>query len=315
MPVNCFSGKNVLITGGTGSFGHAATQELLKQNVASLTIFSRDEEKQFSMQHQFTDPRIKYVIGDVRDYEAVHEAMKGMDIVYHAAALKIIPTCENHPMESLKTNVLGTWNIKKAATENEAEKAIFIGTDKSVLPVNVYGACKMFAEKLWVQNQDGITKFSSVRYGNILGSRGSIVPYFKELIEQGKPIPITHPEMTRFILTLKQAFGLVMRATEEMKGGEIYVPKIPACKIMDLALALSGDDYPAETVGVRAGEKIHETLINQEEFRRTEDKGNYYVVHPYGKFENAEPKEYSSDKTKMLTVEELRIMLKEEGWI
>jgi len=313
--MNCFENRNVLITGGTGSFGHAATQELLRQNVASLTVFSRDEEKQFSMQREFADPRMRYIIGDVRDYQAIHEAMKGMDLVYHAAALKIIPTCERHPMESLKTNVLGTWNVKKAAAENGVEKALFIGTDKSVQPVNVYGACKMFAEKLWVQSQAGNTKFSSVRYGNILGSRGSIVPYFKELISQGKPIPITHPEMTRFTLTLKQAFGLVMRATEEMRGGEIFVPKIPACKVTDLALALSGDDYPANVVGVRAGEKIHETLINQEESRRTEDRGEYYVVHPYGRYENAEPKEYSSDKTTMLTVEELRAMLKEQGWI
>lgn len=312
--MECFDGKNVLITGGTGSFGRTATQESLKQNIASLTIFSRDEEKQFSMKREFTDDRIGFIIGDVRDYEAVSEAMKGVDIVYHAAALKIISTCEQYPIESLKTNVIGTWNVKRAAARNGVDRAIFIGTDKSVQPVNVYGACKMFAEKLWIQKQ-GNTRFSSVRYGNILGSRGSIVPYFKELVKQGKPLPITHLDMTRFTLTLKQAFALVMRATEEAKGGEIYIPKIPACKVTDLGLALYGENYLSKVVGVRQGEKIHETLINQEESRRTEDKGDYYVVHPYGKFENAEPKEYSSDKTKKLTIEELREMLKSEGWI
>ena len=309
-------GKRVLITGGTGSFGHIAVKELLKHRIEELRVFSRDEEKQLDMQREIQDGRLKFVIGNVRDYERVCEVTEGVHIVYHAAALKIIPVCEKFPMESLKTNILGTWNVKKATIKNRVEKSIFIGTDKAVQPVNIYGTCKMFAEKMWVQSQHDHSKFSSVRYGNVVGSRGSVVPFFKELIKNQKPLPITHPDMTRFLITLKQAMGLVFYTTEQMKGGEIFIPILPSCKIVDLANIMGGTDYPLETVGIRPGEKIHEVLVSEEEFRRTEEKKGYYIIHPYGIYDSGKVKEeFTSENAERLTTEGIQKLLKESGWI
>lgn len=307
-------GKSVLITGGTGSFGHIAVSELLKTDVKEITVFSRDEEKQLDMQREIQDDRLKFMIGDVRDYERVCEVSKGVDVIYHAAALKIIPVCEKFPMESHKTNILGTWNVKKAAIENMVEKSVFIGTDKAVQPVNVYGACKMFAEKMWVQTQAECSKFSSVRYGNVVGSRGSIVPFFRQLIQKGKPLLLTHLDMTRFLLTLQQAIGLVFYATEHMEGGEIFIPILPSCKIVDLAKVMAGNNYPLETVGIRPGEKIHEVLVSEEEFRRVEEKSGYYIIHPYGTYNSGKIKEeFTSENAERLTVEGIQKLLKESG--
>lgn len=308
--------KTVLITGGTGSFGHMAVKELLKQSVQEIRLFSRDEEKQLDMQREIKDKRLKFLIGNVRDYERVCEAAENVDIIYHAAALKIIPVCEKFPMESLKTNILGTWNVKKAAIENAVEKSIFICTDKAVQPVNLYGACKMFAEKMWVQSQYDYSKFSSVRYGNVVGSRGSVVPFFKQLIEKGKPLPITHPDMTRFLITLQQAIDLVFYATEHMTGGEIYVPKLPACRIVDLAKVMAGKDYPLKIAGIRPGEKIHEMLVSEEEFRTTEEKNGCYVIHPYGSYISGKVKaEFTSENAERLDSEGIKKLLEGGEWL
>ena len=307
--------KTVLIIGGTGSFGHIAVRELLKHDVEQIRIFSRDEEKQLDLQREIQDDRLQFMIGDVRDYERVCEVSEGVDIIYHAAALKIIPVCEKFPMESLKTNILGTCNVKKAAIENRVEKSVFIGTDKAVQPVNIYGACKMFAEKMWVQTQTQWSKFSSVRYGNVVGSRGSVVPFFKQLIQKRKPLPLTHPDMTRFLITLQQAIDLVFYATEHMEGGEIFIPKLPSCRLVDLANIMAGGigmNYPLETVGIRPGEKIHEVLVSEEEFRRTEEKNGYYIIHPYGTYNSGKIKEeFTSENAEKLTAEGIRQLLNE----
>ena len=308
--------SKVLITGGTGSLGHIVVRELIKRDVQEIRVFSRDEEKQLDMRREIHDDRLKFVIGNVRDYERVSEAVKNVNVIYHAAALKIIPVCEKFPIESIKTNILGTWNVKKAAIENRVEKSIFIGTDKAVQPVNLYGACKMIGEKLWVQSQDEYSKFSSVRYGNVVGSRGSVVPFFKQLIKQHKFLPITHPDMTRFLITLQQAIGLVLYATEHMEGGEIYVPKLSACKVVELAKVMAGEKYPLKTVGIRPGEKIHEVLISEEEFRRTEEKSGYYIIHPYGRYESRKVKEeFTSENAERLNSEGIRKLLEESGWL
>lgn len=308
--------SKVLITGGTGSFGHMAVRELIKRDVQEIRIFSRDEEKQLDMRREIRDDRLKFVIGNVRDYEQVSEAVKNVNVIYHAAALKIIPVCEEFPMESVKTNLFGTWNVKKAAIENKVEKSIFIGTDKAVQPVNVYGACKMLGEKMWVQSQAEHSKFSSVRYGNVVGSRGSVVPFFKELIRKQRPLPITHSDMTRFLITLQQAIGLVFYATEHMSGGEIYVPRLPACRIVDLAKAMAGDDYPLENLGIRRGEKIHEVLVSEEEFRRTEEKTGYYIIHPYDRYDSGKAKEeFTSENAERLSTEGMKKLLRESGWL
>lgn len=305
--------KTVLVTGGTGSFGNFITRELLKSGVNEVRIFSRDEEKQLKMSRKFEDERLKFIIGNVRDYERVLEATTGVDILYHAAALKIIPYCERHPVECLKTNILGTLNVKRAASECGVQNNIFISTDKASKPVNMYGMTKAVGEKIWLNKEFGSTsKFAVVRYGNVVGSRGSVVPYFRELVEKGEPLPVTHNSMTRFLITLQQAINLVFYATEEMDGGEIFVPDIPACKIVDLVEAIGGEKYPIKLSGVRPGEKIHECLIQEDEFRRIEKAGEYYVIHPYGKYECPEVRKgLTSQNARQLSVEEVRELLKE----
>jgi FlaA1/EpsC-like NDP-sugar epimerase len=309
---NIFDEKTVAVTGGTGSFGHFITRELLKSNAREILIFSRDEEKQLEMKRVFPDPRLHFVIGDVRDYDRVVEATQ-TDYLYHAAALKIIPTCEENPGEVYKTNVKGTLNVKNACVRNRVEKAILISTDKAVKPVNTYGMTKALAERLWLGPELAVeTAFSVVRYGNVMGSRGSIIPFFKQLISQREPLPITHRAMSRFWLTLRQAIDLVFYATDQMQGGEIFVPRIPASLIVDLAKALAGDSYPTREVGIRPGEKIVETLISEEEIRRTEERKSCFVIHPYGRYVNNNPaNEYTSASVRQLSVPEIRALLKE----
>lgn len=312
-----FKGKSVLVTGGTGSFGNFIVPELLKRDVEEVVVFSRDEEKQLDMRRRITDERLRFVIGDVRDSQCVLENLN-VDTVYHAAALKIIPTCEGFPVENLKTNVLGTLNVKLACQKNGVKKALFLSTDKAVKPVNSYGMAKALAEKIWLNNHaDSTTLFSAVRYGNVIGSRGSVVPFFKDLIAEKKPLLITHPKMTRFLITLKQAVNLVFYATEHMVGGEIFVPDIPATDIITLAHAMTNSaDYPMKTVGIRSGEKIHECLISEEEYPRAEDvdKG-IYVVHPYGSYKTSMMNgELTSANARQLSIDETRSLLKEAGF-
>lgn len=312
-----FKEKTVLITGGTGSFGRWILKDILATSVKEVRILSRDEEKQLDVKREANDPRIKFFIGDVRDYNRVAQACRGVDIVYHAAAQKIIDSCEENPTEAFKTNVLGTWNVKRASVACDVERSVLISTDKAVKPVNLYGMTKGMAERIWIRNEDAESKtvFAVVRYGNVIGSRGSVVPYFTQLIEDEKPLPITHREMTRFLITLRQATELVFHATQHSAGGEIFVPDLPACRIVDLAKAMSGDEYPLTFVGIRLGEKIHECLIQEYEIHRTEKKGKYFIVHSDLKLNHGDlADEYTSDKTRLLDKKGIVALLKDAGW-
>jgi len=277
--------KTILITGGTGSFGHFIIPKLLEKGVKEIRVFSRDEEKQLDMGREFTDERLKFIIGNIRDYDRLLESTKGIQILYHAAALKIITFCERNPLEAIKTNVLGTWNVKNAATANGVEKAVLISTDKAVKPVNLYGMTKAVGEKIWINDEFKTeTEFAVLRYGNIIGSRGSIIPFFKKLVEEGKPLPITHPKMTRFLITPNQAAKLVFKTTELKMDKKILIPTLPACRILDLVEVIAGEDYPTKFIGIRPGEKIHECLIQEDELRRAERIEDGYIIHPYGEY-------------------------------
>jgi len=306
--------EEVLITGGTGSFGQYMTRHLMDTGKYRVKIFSRDEQKQEEMRRTYGNKNIEYVIGDVRDYQSVKDATEGIDIVLHASALKIITTCEENPLEALKTNTLGTYNVKKACIENDVYKAILISTDKAVKPINFYGMSKAMAEKIFILNNDSARPiFNVVRYGNVLSSRGSVIPFFRKLMEQGKALPVTDCRMTRFLLPLRDAIDLVVYAIEQtnmVNQNCIYVPKINACLILDLAMTLAGAEYPIEEVGIRQGEKIHECLINEEEMIRTEDMGDYYIIRPFG-WKGRMHGEYTSDQN-LLTTKELKKM-DEEG--
>jgi UDP-glucose 4-epimerase len=294
--------NRVLITGGTGSFGQYMTKYLINTGNYYVRIFSRDEQKQEDMRRQLGNKNIDYVIGDVRDYQSVKDATEDIETVLHASALKIITTCEENPLEALKTNTLGTYNVKKACIENEVHKAILISTDKAVKPINFYGMSKAMAEKIFILNNKNIKPiFNVVRYGNVLSSRGSVIPYFRKLIQEGKSLPITDFNMTRFLLPLYEAIDLVMYAMENsdiVNRNCIYVPKINSCKISDLAKTLAGEDYPLHESGIRQGEKVHECLINEEEMLRTEDMGDYYIIKPFG-WKGHLSGEYTSNDTVM----------------
>jgi UDP-glucose 4-epimerase len=309
-----FEAKTVLITGGTGSFGRWILKETLENPVEEVRIFSRDEEKQLDVMREVSDSRVKFLIGDVRDYGRVAQACRGVHVLYHAAAQKVIGSCEENPVEAIKTNVIGTWNVKRAAIANRVERGIFISTDKAVKPVNLYGMTKGLAEKIWIDMEaKSKVKLAVVRYGNVIGSRGSVIPYFRQLIKEKKPLPITHPEMTRFLITLRQAIELVFHATENSRGGEIYVPDLPACNIVDLAKVMGGEKYPLKFVGIRPGEKIHECLIQEYEIHRTQKKGKYFVIHHPGSQLNYKDleEEYTSDKTRRLNKKGILTILKE----
>ncbi len=310
-----FEDKTVLVTGGTGSFGKWILKELLKTSVREIRIFSRDEEKQLDVRREVSDSRLKFFLGDVRDYDRVLEVCRGVDIVYHAAAQKIIDSCEDHPEEALKTNVLGTLNVKRSSLQCGVERCIFLSTDKAVKPVNFYGMTKAMAEKIWIHKEENsLTKFTVVRYGNVIGSRGSVVPFFKQLIKEGKPLPITHRDMTRFLITLEQAIKLVLYATEDGLDGAIYIPDLPACKIIDLAKAMTDDLYSLNFVGIRQGEKIHECLIHEHEIGRTVKHDGYFVILQDGTKGDTLTKEYTSDTTRLLDRDGILALLKESGW-
>ncbi|MFH2058493.1 MAG: UDP-N-acetylglucosamine 4,6-dehydratase (inverting) [Pseudomonadota bacterium] len=316
--------KTILITGGTGSFGKKFIQMVLDMyKPAKLIIFSRDELKQFEMSQTWNinkDPCIRYFLGDVRDKERLYKAFSGVDYVIHAAALKQVPAAEYNPEEFIKTNILGAMNVIDAALFNNVKKVVALSTDKACNPINLYGATKLCSDKLFIAanvypGAEKETIFSVVRYGNVLGSRGSVIPFFKERSKTGV-LPITDPNMTRFWITLDQAVHFVLKVLEVSKRGELYVPKIPTMNITDLATAIS----PAcrqEVVGIRPGEKIHEALIGEDEWRNTTEYKDCYVIRPrqYGgneDFENGgkpcvEGFSYASDNQEnVLTVEELR---------
>lgn len=279
--------KTILITGGTGSFGHKFTERIFKKyNPKKIIIYSRDEYKQYLMQKRYEPwiKRMRFLIGDVRDQDRLYRAFEGVEVVIHAAALKHVPAMEYNPIEAVKTNIHGAENVINAALDRQVKKIIALSTDKSVHPVNLYGATKMVSDKLFVHANAyrGYKDmcFSVVRYGNVAGSRGSVIPYFKSLLEKGeKKLPITHPEMTRFWISLDEGVDLVFEAIEKAKGTEIYVAKIPSFKVTDLARAMA-PDVEMVAVGMRAGEKMHELMITKEDSRKAYDYGNYYIIYP-----------------------------------
>lgn len=276
--------KVVLVTGGTGSFGRRFISTILRDTkAAKVIVFSRDELKQFQMQADYAgESRIRFFLGDVRDKDRLYRAFDEVDIVVHAAALKQIPAAEYNPFEAVKTNIMGAQNIIDAAIDRRVSKVVALSTDKASSPINLYGATKLVSDKLFVAGNayagDHDTVFSVVRYGNVLGSRGSIVPLFRNMAAEGK-VRITDERMTRFWIHLDEAVGLVMTAFDEMVGGEIFVPKIPSMKLMDMAEALA-PGVPIEFIGIRPGEKLHEEMISVHDARRTRDRGTHYVILP-----------------------------------
>lgn len=313
----------VLVTGGTGSFGRKFAEIMLRDvGPAKLIIFSRDELKQHEMRTTgFDHPCLRYFVGDVRDVDRLRRAMRGVDVVVHAAALKQVPSCEYNPIEAVLTNVIGARNVIEAALDNDVKKVVAISTDKAVSPVNLYGATKLVAEKLFVQanaySGAGPTRFSCVRYGNVVGSRGSVIPLFLEQRKKGK-VTVTDPRMTRFWLTLEKGVKFVLLCTEMMHGGEVFVPKIPSMNIMDLVAALA-PDCEVEKTGIRPGEKLHEALISQDEASRALELEEMFIIkpaHPWWQADNWKaarpvPEEFryvSNHNTRWLSVEDLRTL-------
>ncbi len=323
-----FNDKSILITGGTGSFGQKCTETLLrKYRPKRLVIFSRDELKQFEMAQKFSPeswPCMRYFIGDVRDRDRLYRAFQGVDYVIHAAALKQVPAAEYNPTECIHTNIGGGENIINAAADLGVKKVVALSTDKAVSPINLYGATKLCSDKLFVAANIYVgsrTRFSVVRYGNVMGSRGSVIPYFIRKRDEGGPLPVTDSRMTRFWITLQQGVNMVLRAFELSGGGEIFVPKIPSMKILELAEAVAPGMSTVE-VGIRPGEKLHETMITAEDSRHTLDIGEYYVIKPET-FEYKGPKGISvpegfaynsGSNDAWLSVDELRTALREQGF-
>jgi UDP-N-acetylglucosamine 4,6-dehydratase len=278
-----WTGLTVLLTGGTGSFGKKFTEVMLREHkLKKLIIFSRDELKQHEMRMVYDDPCLRYFIGDVRDEERLHRAMRGVDVIVHAAALKQVPSCEYNPFEAVKTNILGAQNIIDVAIDADVKKVMAISTDKAVNPINLYGATKLVAEKLFVQGNAYAggkgTRFGCVRYGNVVGSRGSVIPVFRKQRVNGK-ITITDERMTRFWITLEQGVRFVIKCTGIMRGGEVFVPKIPSMRIVDLADVVAPDSE-REIVGIRSGEKLHEVLVSRDESRYTLEFEDMYLIQP-----------------------------------
>ncbi len=320
-----FNDRTIIITGGTGSFGNAVLNRFLNTDIKEIRIFSRDEKKQDDMRKFYNNPKIKFYIGDVRDYDSVVNAMGGADYVFHAAALKQVPSCEFFPIQAVKTNILGAENVIKSAIANSVKKLIVLSTDKAVYPINAMGMSKALMEKVMIaysrQQPENGTVLCGTRYGNVMASRGSVIPLFIEQIKAHKPITITDPEMTRYLMSLEEAVELVIYAYQNGSQGDIFVQKSPACTIQDLAQALI-ELFEAKTeikiIGTRHGEKKHETLVNREEMARAIDLPGYYRIPAderdlnYGLyFEKGEPKvnilhEYTSENTQRLTIPEIK---------
>ena len=326
------NGKTILITGGTGSFGKKFIKIIFEKypEIKKVIVFSRDEYKQFVMSNmpEFLDnKKLRFFIGDVRDRDRLYRAFEGVDIVIHAAALKQVPSCEYNPFEAIKTNVLGAQNVIDAAIDRRIKKVVALSTDKACAPINLYGATKLCSDKLFIAGNvyagPNDTRFSVVRYGNVAGSRGSVIPYFKELVEKGaKELPITDAKMTRFWLKLENAVEMVLMALEIMKGGELFVKKIPSMNVVDLAKAIA-PALSIKNVGVRPGEKIHEVMITKEDARNTIEFNDYYIVKPPFELKHLQKSyqdgvsvdndfEYSSGKNKKwLTMEQMKKMINE----
>lgn len=313
---------SILITGGTGSFGKAFIKYILAEKPHRLVVFSRGEHLQEEMAREFNDPCLRFFIGDVRDAKRLEMAMNGIDIVIHAAALKIVPICEYNPIEAVHTNITGAENVIRASLSTRVRKVIALSTDKAVNPVNLYGATKLAAEKLFMAARslsgNHGCRFSVVRYGNVVGSRGSVVPFFRSVARQNLPIPITHPEMTRFWITMDRAISAVTNALNMMEGAEIFVPKIPSIRISDLATAIA-PGRQQNVIGIRPGEKIHEVLMTEDESNCAIDAGDQFIIYPHG---DPRPKahwqwkpvppdyRYSSEyNERWLSITELREML------
>jgi len=278
-----FTNKTLLITGGTGSFGNAVLNRFLDTDIGEIRIFSRDEKKQDDMRRRLNNPKVKYFIGDVRDFNSIDFAMRGVDYVFHAAALKQVPSCEFFPIEAVKTNVMGAENVLRAAIHNNVENVVILSTDKAVYPINAMGLSKAMMEKVMIANSRSVTKtvLCGTRYGNVMASRGSVIPLFVKQIKEGNPITITDPNMTRFMMTLEDAVDLVLFAFQNANPGDMFVQKAPAATIEVLAQALKElyhADNPIKIIGTRHGEKLYETLVNREEMLKAEDMGSYFRV-------------------------------------
>ena len=337
-----FTNKTLLITGGTGSFGNAVLDRFLDTDLKEIRIFSRDEKKQDDMRKKYNNAKIKFYIGDVRDINSVRAAMRGVDFIFHAAALKQVPSCEFFPMEAVKTNVIGTDNVLTAAIEAGVKKVICLSTDKAAYPINAMGTSKAMMEKVFVAKSRNVdpeeTLICGTRYGNVMASRGSVIPLFIEQLKSGKPFTVTEGSMTRFMMSLEEAVDLVMFAFENAEQGDIMVQKAPAATITTLVQAIQnifGTKLPVETIGIRHGEKLYESLLTKEEAARAIDMGGFYRVPSdkrdlnYGKFFDEGDKEavhldeYNSDNTEQLTVEAMMEKLLElkyvqaelKGWV
>lgn len=330
-----FKNKVLMITGGTGSFGNAVLNRFLDTEIAEIRIFSRDEKKQDDMRTRYANPKLKFYIGDVRDYNSILNATRGVDYIYHAAALKQVPSCEFYPMEAVKTNVLGTENVLEAAIQNEVKRVVCLSTDKAVYPINAMGISKAMMEKVMVAKSRNVdpekTVICGTRYGNVMASRGSVIPLFVDQIRAGKALTITDPNMTRFMMTLADAVDLVLYAFEHGSNGDMFVQKAPAATVETLAQALTSmmgkPDHPIDIIGTRHGEKLFEALLSREEMACAEDLGGYYRVPPdlrdlnYGKFvEQGEEKishteDYNSHNTERLDVAGMQALLRKLDFI
>lgn len=323
-----FKDKVLLITGGTGSFGNAVLNRFINTDIKEIRIFSRDEKKQDDMRRVIKSDKVKYYIGDVRDLDSINYAMKGVDFVFHAAALKQVPSCEFYPMQAVKTNVEGSDNVFKSCLINGVERCILLSTDKAVYPVNAMGISKAMAEKAMVARaraaQDGDTVFCGTRYGNVMASRGSVIPLFIDLMKQGKDLTVTDPNMTRYMMSLEESVDLVLHAFANGEQGDIFVQKAPACTVLELATALKelfDSNVGIKIIGARHGEKAYETLLTKEEFVKAEDQGNYFRIPSdnrdlnYAKYftegegSRRNQEEYNSDNTNRINVEQVKEML------
>ena len=320
--------KNLLITGGTGTFGNAVLRHILRTDVEEIRIFSRDEKKQEDMRLQYNDPKLKFFIGDVREYDSVVKAVAGVDLVFHAAALKQVPSCEFYPLEALRTNSLGAENVMNAAIAEGVKKVIMLSTDKAVYPINAMGISKAMMEKLMVAKARLTGKTGTVicgtRYGNVMASRGSVIPLFIKQIKEGRPLTVTDPDMTRFMMSIDDAVDLVIYAFENARPGDMLVQKAPAATIATLAEALKkifSSNNPIQIIGTRHGEKLYETLLTREEMARAEDLGNYYRIpadtrdlnyslyFTEGQEKVSKEQDYNSHNTRRVDVHELMEIL------
>ena len=323
-----FKDKVLVITGGTGSFGHAVLEHFLQSDLAEIRIFSRDEKKQEDMRIQRKSDKLKFYIGDVRDYDSVHDVLRGADYVFHAAALKQVPSCEFYPMEAVRTNVQGAENVMRASIANGVRRCIVLSTDKAVYPINAMGLSKALMEKVMIAkarlSDRSKTILSATRYGNVMASRGSVIPLFISQLQDGKPLTVTDPAMTRFLMSLDESVALVLYAFEHARPGDIFVQKAPASTVGDLAIALRelmGFDNPIKIIGTRHGEKLYESLVSREEMVRAEDLGGYFRIPAdsrdlnydkyfvEGELEIAEMDDYTSHNTRRLGVDEIKDVL------